>query len=164
MPFRRVVVGVDFTDTSLAAVRWASVRLAPDAEIVLAHVEPESESPRFLRGGLRPVVLVNERETALHGALCGLADVVGRSRSRVEMLSGRVADGLAAIAHRLGADAVCVGRSTARQEALFGESTASQLLTCTALPVIVAPATRPRVVAESPRPPRRPGPGGGDAA
>lgn len=141
MPFRRVVVGVDFTDTSLAAARWASVQLAPQAEIVLAHVAPEPTPPQFLRGYLPPVAeIVTERETALYHGLRGLADLVGRARASVEMLAGQPADGLAAIARRLGADAVCVGKSVKRRGgARFGATTASRLLMRTDLPVVVVP-------------------------
>jgi nucleotide-binding universal stress UspA family protein len=142
MPFRRVVVGVDFTDTSLAAARWASVELAPEAEIVLAHIAPEPAPPQFLRGHLPPVAeIVTEKETALYRGLCGLADLVGRERASVQMLSGQPADGLAAIARRLGADAVCVGKSVKRRGgARFGATTASRLLARTDLPVVVVPA------------------------
>lgn len=142
MPFRRVVVGVDFTDTSLAAARWASVQLAPEAEIVLAHIAPEPTPPQFLRGHLPLVAeIVTENETALHRGLSGLADLVGRARASVEMLSGQPADGLAAIARRVGADAICVGKSVKRRgSARFGATTASRLLMRTELPVVVVPA------------------------
>jgi nucleotide-binding universal stress UspA family protein len=141
MSFRRVVVGVDFTDTSLAAARWASVQLAPEAEIVLAHIAPEPAPPQFLRGHLPPVAeIVTEKETALYRGLCGLAELVGRTRASVEMLSGQPADGLAAIARRLGADAICVGKSVKRRgSARFGATTASRLLARTELPVVVVP-------------------------
>ena len=141
MPFRRVIVGVDFTDTSLAAARWASVQLAPEAEIVLAHIAPEPVPPQFLRGHLPPVAeIVTERETALYRGLCGLADLVGRPRASVQMLSGQPADGLAAIARRLGADGICIGKSAKRRgSARFGATTASRLLARTELPVIVVP-------------------------
>lgn len=141
MPFRRIVVGVDFTDTSLAAVRWASVQLAPEAEIVLAHIAPEPAPPAFLRGHLPPVTdIVTQRETALYSGLCALADLVGRARASVEMSSGQPADGLAAIARRLGADAICVGKSEKRRGgARFGATTASRLLARTDLPIAVVP-------------------------
>jgi hypothetical protein len=38
LELRKIVVGVDFTDASLAAARWAAAHFAPDAEIVLVHM------------------------------------------------------------------------------------------------------------------------------
>jgi nucleotide-binding universal stress UspA family protein len=142
MPFRRVVVGVDFTDTSLAAARWASVQLAPDAEIVLAHVTPTFVPPPFLRGYLPSVPEADaEQETALYRGLRGFADLVGRSRTRVEMLSGRPPEALAEIAQRVGADVICVGKSAKRRGAArFGATTATRLLARTGLPVVVVPS------------------------
>jgi nucleotide-binding universal stress UspA family protein len=141
MPFRRIVVGVDFTDASLAAARWASVQLAPEAEIVLAHIAPEADPPQFLRGHLPPVAeIVTEKETALYRGLCSLADLTGRGRASVEMLSGQPADGLAAIARRVGADAICLGKSVKRGgSARFGATTSTRLLARTELPVVVIP-------------------------
>jgi len=52
--FRRVVIGVDFSDASLAAARWAAMHLAPDAEVVLAHVLPEPVAPPYLQPHLPP--------------------------------------------------------------------------------------------------------------
>jgi nucleotide-binding universal stress UspA family protein len=153
MPFRRVVVGVDFTDTSLATVRWVSAHLAPEASLVLAHIVREPRTPPFLRAHLPPVSeIVTERETALYRGLCGLADLVGRDRTSVEMLSGAPADGLALIAHRLDADLVCVGKSVQRRgSARFGATTASRLLARSGVPLLVVPggarATPTRVLA-----------------
>jgi nucleotide-binding universal stress UspA family protein len=56
LQLRKIVVGVDFTDASLAAARWAATHFAPDAEIVLAHVVPSVRVPSFLRTHLPPPV------------------------------------------------------------------------------------------------------------
>jgi nucleotide-binding universal stress UspA family protein len=169
MPFRRVVVGVDFTDPSPVAVRWASVQFAPETEIVLAHVAAEPQLDR----------------------LCELAARMSRARTSVEVFSGPIADGLVAIARRIDADAICVDRNIGRIDSTrLDAAVESRLLALAEVPVIVVPArpsaaptpaapdadsrARPtpfivgrssrRQVLVLPRRPRRPGPGGGDAA
>ena len=169
MPFRRVVVGVDFTDPALLAVRWASVRFAPETEIVLAHLAPD---PRL-------------------DQLRDLVGSMGRARTSLEVLSGPPAEALVALARRLDADAICVDRNIGCADGDRVDCTvAARLLALAHVPVIVVPPrtsaaphaarrdaaaqTRPapfivgrsarRQVLILPRPPRRPGPGGGDAA
>lgn len=168
MPFRRVVVGVDFTDPSLAAVRWASVRFAPETEIVFVHASPEPALER----------------------LCELAAQAGHARTSVEELSGPPAEGLVAVARRIDADAICVGRSSdGGDSAGVDAATVSRLIALAEVPVIVIPhasaasmsaapaveslprstpfivgRTPRRAVLVLPRRQRRPGPGGDDAA
>lgn len=36
--FKKIVIGIDFTDASLAGARWVSTHLAPRAELLLVHV------------------------------------------------------------------------------------------------------------------------------
>lgn len=47
MKIRRIVVGVDFREPSVAAARWTARELAPDAEIVLLHVVDVPRPPAF---------------------------------------------------------------------------------------------------------------------
>src|SRR5690606_28649106 len=45
----KVVAGIDFSDASVAAVRWTSRWFAPDAELILVHVLDVPKPPAFLR-------------------------------------------------------------------------------------------------------------------
>lgn len=144
MRFRKVVVGVDFSATSLAAAQWAARQLAPDAEIVLVHVLREPDAPAVIRPELPPLLDVyDEVAPALQGGLRGLADLIGSSRVQVELRSGKLADELVAAARSVGADLICVGQTrTRRGSARFGATTAHRILARTATPVVVVPGVR----------------------
>jgi nucleotide-binding universal stress UspA family protein len=143
MQFRNVVVGVDFTEPSLAAVRWVARHLAPEARLVLVHVLPEPTVPPFLRPrGPSARDGVNAAAPALYGGLRGLANVIGSDRARVVTVRGTPADALALVADGVGADLVCVGRGRRRRgSARFGATTAHRLLARTRVPTVIAPAT-----------------------
>jgi nucleotide-binding universal stress UspA family protein len=144
MPFRRVVIGVDFTEASLAAARWVAMHLAPRAEIVLVHALPDPTAPPYLQRHL-PLcsVVAASLAPALHGALRGLASVIGAERTRVYMTTGWPADALAHVAREVEADLVCVGRGARRRgSARFGATTAQRLLARTRVPTIVVPVGR----------------------
>lgn len=138
---RRIVVGVDFSDASLAAARWAAWDFAPDAEIVLVHVAPVPCVPSFARTGLRPPTrIASVIGPTVHGALRGLAELVGPHRTRVELVAGNPAEALATVAHQRGADAICVGRGSRRRgSARFGATTPQRLLARTNLPALIVP-------------------------
>jgi nucleotide-binding universal stress UspA family protein len=144
MQFRRVVIGVDFTDASLAAVRWAALHFAPEAEVVLVHALPESEAPSYLRPFLpSPVELSASLAPVFHGALRGLAEIIGAERTRVYVTTGSPAVALATAADQLGADLLCVGRGTRRRGAArFGATTAVRLLSRTRVPALIVPVGR----------------------
>ena len=139
-----VVVGVDFSAASLAAAQWVGTHMAPDAEIVLVHVLPEPDAPPFVRVRLPSMLdVVADVVPALYGGLRGLADLIGPDRTRIEILNGPPADGLAAAAAEWRADLVCLGRTRSRRgSARFGATVAQRLLARTATPVLVVPSTR----------------------
>ena len=145
MTFERIVVGGDFSAASLAAARWVATQLAPRAEVVLVHVLPEPEAAPFVRPYLPPMVdVVSDVVPALYGGLRGVADLTGVERTRIDILAGAPADGLALAAAEYGADLVCVGRTRSRRGgARFGATVAQRLLARTRVPVLVVPATLP---------------------
>jgi nucleotide-binding universal stress UspA family protein len=145
MRFSRIVIGIDFTDASLAATGWVAHHLAPEAELVLVHVLPEPRVPSFLRLQLPPTEEIAEGVArTLHGGLRGLADLVAGDRARIDVLAGNPADALAVVAEELGADLVCVGRGRRRRgSARFGATTSARLISRTRVPTLVVPAARP---------------------
>lgn len=102
--FRRIVVGVDFSEPSLRAARWIASTFAPSAEIVLVHVGAPPTLSAFARpsaADTRPV----------YHALRGLAETLGRERTSTTIVLSTPARGLALVADDVGADAICLGRS-----------------------------------------------------
>jgi nucleotide-binding universal stress UspA family protein len=141
MRFNRIVVGIDFSQRSLAAAQWVAHHLSPDAQLVFVHVIPEPETPRFLRPHLTGALQdISSIAPALVAGLRGVADLVARGRHRVEIVEGIAADGLARIAADAGADLICLGRRRLRRGgARFGATTAHRLLARTRVPVLIVP-------------------------
>jgi nucleotide-binding universal stress UspA family protein len=146
-PIGRIVVGVDGSDGSAAALRWASdLALAEDAELVVVHVvEPASYDAGAL--GLSRAVL-NEadwRETIhdeLEGTWCAWLNEAGvRHRTRVE--AGRAGPALVAVAGVEHARLVVTGRRglTGLAE-LFQGSVSAFVTHHSPCPVAVVPAER----------------------
>jgi nucleotide-binding universal stress UspA family protein len=107
---RRVLVGVDFRQPSLAAARWAATHLG-GASLELAHVLRRPEMPPFLRGLADPVgdpAHLKEEHAAL--SLRGLAETLPGRRAGVSILEGPRHEALVEHAARIGADLVVVGR------------------------------------------------------
>ena len=76
-PYRRVVAGVDFSETSLAAVLCAT-ELAPKADFNLVHAfEPELESSMRL-GGATEDAIYEYRRQAREKAMAQMAAFTGR--------------------------------------------------------------------------------------
>jgi hypothetical protein len=70
--FRKIVVGIDFSDASLAGARWVSSCLAPRAELLLVHVVPVPRPPVYLHEHIGSTIdqrstLVPRLYTALRG-------------------------------------------------------------------------------------------------
>lgn len=135
---RRVVVGVDFDEPSLATARWVATQVAPAAELVLVHVLPVPRAPEFLRGSLLPPEpFVEQVAPAMRGGLQGFAGTLGPARVRVEVRVGEPAEQLAAVAAELGADLVCVGHPRARRGAArSGRNTVERLLRRLEVPLL----------------------------
>ena len=145
MLFQRIVIGVDFSTASLNAVRWVATRFAPRAEVFLAHVIPRPHTPTFLLTQLHATLREENEEPTLYPGLSGFADLAGASRAEVVVRHGQPATELAALAHEVGADLICVGRSSRRRgTARFGATTPQRLLERTKLPVLLVPSA-PRV-------------------
>jgi nucleotide-binding universal stress UspA family protein len=139
MRFERIVIGVDFSTASLNAVRWVAAHFAPRAKLVLAHVVPRPHTPAFLRD--RSPAAGDAVEPTLYPGLSGFADLAGARWTDVAVREGRPEHELAALAHDVGADLICVGRSQRRRGAgRFGATTPQRLLARTSAPVLVVPA------------------------
>lgn len=110
MVLQRIVVGVDFSAPSEAAVRWVAHNLAPAAEVVLVHAVDVPEPPSFLRGRFPSRDTL--ADTARAGADASLRELgarVGADRSRLELREGRADETITAVAGEVGADLVVLG-------------------------------------------------------
>jgi nucleotide-binding universal stress UspA family protein len=145
MRFNTIVVGIDFSERSLATARWVAHHLSPDATLIFVHVVPEPETPAFLRPHLQDALAeVSRIAPALIPGLRGVADLVARGRHRIEIVQGIAADGLAQVAADAGADLICLGRRRLRRGgARFGATTAHRLLARTRVPVLIVPGGNP---------------------
>jgi nucleotide-binding universal stress UspA family protein len=141
MQFRKVVVGIDFSATSLAAARWVAHYFAADAELVLTHVVAKSSLLSLSRRNA-PLTLDDLRvvRPQVQGGLRGLGDLLDADRTTTETLSGDPAEVLAFTAAHIGADLICVGSSPHRRgSARFGATTPHRLIARTDVPVLVTP-------------------------
>ena len=139
----RIVVGVDFTESSLAVAQWVGRHLAPAAELLLVHVTPMALMPNGARAGSNRLAIVDGRSSdrvrSLRGALRGLASLIVGTRTAVDVRVGDPATQLAAYANMVDADLVVVAGSTTYHVAPHDEAaTTHQLLRCVGRPVLVA--------------------------
>ena len=106
--YDRILIGIDFSDSSVETVRWTVSRF-PTAEIVLFHaIEPLSIPgylSRTLGGGLE---LMREKELDALTNLEHLVEGIG-IEARLEVRLGWAPEALAITAEELGAELVVVG-------------------------------------------------------
>jgi nucleotide-binding universal stress UspA family protein len=139
--FRKIVIGIDFSDASLAGARWVSTHLAPRAELLLVHVVPLPRPPLYLHQHIESTI--DQRSTLvprLYTALRGFADLLGSDHIRVGIRTGVPWSALARVAEEVKADLICVGRGSKRQgSSKFGATTPQRLLAISSVPVLVIP-------------------------
>lgn len=130
----RILTGVDFSDGSANAARWACRFLAPGGQATLCHVVP-SGLPDFLES---MADLLTAREgTAEDEARERLEDLAHALSCDVstQVLRGRPADRLARLAADVDADLLAIGPRGARASRLG--TTAEQLVRQADRPVLV---------------------------
>jgi nucleotide-binding universal stress UspA family protein len=134
----RIVVGIDFSPASTAALRWV-VRHLPDAELVLAHaIDPVPGSSRAGQG---------DAEQALRARLQAIADSLGsRKPVRIELREDRPPAALAYVAESSGADLIAVGPHGGEESTPGIGSTAERLIRMSPIPVLLVAHPRDRAV------------------
>jgi len=138
-----IVVGVDFSEVSLAAAQWVGRHLAGDAALTLVHVIEPPPLPNISRlgsGRIRDLESrLQVRIESLRGALHGLSRVVGSTGIGVEVRVGDPALQIAAYADTVDADLIVIGGNPVSRTALRLETaTTDRLLRRLARPGLVA--------------------------
>ena len=148
MRLERIVVGVDFREPSVAAIRWTARRFAPSAELVLSYAVDLPQSSPIGRGDHPagdPLV-----ENATRGAEDRLRELVTEIRAldrtgsaSYEVRVGAPAERLLRCARDHGADLVVVGPHVERggPRDWLG-STAEHVLRASEVPVLLVAGAR----------------------
>jgi len=118
----RIVVGVDFTSASLAAGRWATTALAPNAHAVLVHAASPSagdsskETDSSSRDDHAP-----RNAAALAGGLTGFAATLDVASASTVVRVGLPSRWLGAMAQEAGASLIVLGRRADSARRRVGE-------------------------------------------
>ena len=138
MTIRSLIACVDFSGSSLAAARWAALHLAPEAQVLLAHVAPVPDLPLYARPQLEAEVA---RSPRIRHGLRGLATSIGEERVQLRTLVGQPETVIPALAAEVGVDAIVVGRPSRRRGgARFGGTVAARILARARHPVLIVHA------------------------
>jgi nucleotide-binding universal stress UspA family protein len=106
--YQRILVGIDFSDASEEAVRWAVTRF-PEADIVLFHSVESFSLPGYLRRELgEELDVFLERDLDIRTNLEALADKVGVD-AQLEVRHGWTPETLAAAVQDLDIGLVVIG-------------------------------------------------------
>ena len=144
MRLQRIVIGIDFSEPSIAAAKWTIHRFAPRAEVILVHAIEIPEPPSFLRERLpgKDAIADAVREGA-EERLLAMAAALGSSRVSFRLGVGDAVDELTRAAHELDADLIAVGTHGERPTRWphLG-STAELLISASSIPVLLATGMR----------------------
>jgi universal stress protein E len=139
MEIKRVVIGTDFSDSSVAAARWTAAYFAKDAEVVLVHSIFVPTPPGFLRGRFpAPEALIATAREGAEKRLHTLAKSLAPAAVQKEVRAAK----------EFAADLVVVGKHGQRTGiwSRLG-TTAERLVANSPAPVLVVP----RVPAATPK-------------
>lgn len=146
-----VVIGMDFSDTSIEAARWITSYFAPSAEVVLVHaIEPTSRSRFGGRAVPSPEIVERAAEDFARYRLGELKrELPPGSNVCAKIRVGRAYEVILDLATETRADLVVIGPHGGRPHTMkFLGSTADRVVRLSPVPVLVA--THP-----PPHPPRR---------
>ena len=106
--YDRILIGIDFSDSSVETVRWAVSRF-PSAELILFHsIEPLSVPAYLSRELGGKLDLLREKELDAKTNLEHIASGLG-IEARIEVRLGWAPEALSATAEEVGAELVVVG-------------------------------------------------------
>ena len=148
----KTLIGVDFGESSLAAVRWVSRWFLPEAPLALAHGVWMPEGPNAGEGVAEEyeTFVARAKEEGM-SALAPLVQQYDPGRTEALVGTGTPAEALLALAEEWGAELIVVGpHGHSRLLTGFFGSTASRLLRASHVPVLVVrdadPGTPERIL------------------
>lgn len=109
--FSRLLLAIDFGSASLAAARWGTTHIAPEADAVLMHVIPFAD--RLPRGDATTTSddeSLRRMTPALVGGLGGFGATLSVASLRSVVRAGRPSECLASVAKDAGASMLVLGR------------------------------------------------------
>lgn len=150
MQIERIVIGTDFGAPSIAGARWATDVLAPDADVILAHMIALPAAPGAELGvEMDAAELERAARDAAGVRLAAVASLLPGERVRTALYVDRPHAALAELAEQTGADLVVIGPHGDRPRPWrrLG-TTADRLVRIARTPVLVS-------IGEPSLPPRR---------
>ena len=150
MQIERIIIGTDFGAPSIAGARWATDILAPDADVVLAHVVAlPPATPLSVDVAVDTAELEAAARHAAGARLAAVAALLPEARVRTALHVGKPHVILAELAEQTGADLVVIGPHGDRPRPWrrLG-TTADRLVRISRTPVLVS-------IGEPTLPPRR---------
>lgn len=142
----RILVAMDFSDTAIAAARWAAHVFAPHDEVVLLHVIEPPDRPRLARDPL-PDEATFEAVAREHATLrlAELTATLAPNSVRGEIRIGRPHEQVATLAAEVQADVVVIGPHGDRpRPSKFLGTTADRIARTCPVPILVVANPQPR--------------------
>jgi nucleotide-binding universal stress UspA family protein len=145
MKGERVVVGIDFSPSSVEAANWVSRYFAPGAELVLVHVISIPEPPPIVQSKYaRRDLLIDTLREGAEKRLRELSLSLSADRVWLELREGEPVECLTTVADDFSAELVAAGAHGERGGLLEGlGSTADHLVRASTRPVLLV--THPRL-------------------
>jgi nucleotide-binding universal stress UspA family protein len=110
MLLEKVLVALDFTESSLEAARWTAQHLAPKAELLLAHCVDAPALPGFLSSSVPHLdQLIETLRVGAEKRLEEFMGTLGSARIRSTVCTGRVHERICELAVDVDADLVVIG-------------------------------------------------------
>lgn len=138
MKLETVVIGVDFSEPSIAAAQWTARVLAPGAELVLVHAVDGPRLPSYMADSHTDEAAAKD-DAAAGQRLEAVAASMESSRVRTVVQHGRATTVLQSAVRETGADLLVVGEHNPRGRLVDAlGSTAEKLLHGCTAPVLLA--------------------------
>lgn len=139
MKLERVVIGIDFSPSSVDAASWVSRYFASGAELVLAHIISIPEAPPIVRSRFpRRDLLIDTVREGAEKRLREISLALGATRMWLEVREGEPVESLMALAEDFSADVVVAGAHGERADVREGlGSTADHLVRASTRPVLL---------------------------
>jgi nucleotide-binding universal stress UspA family protein len=135
----RIVIGVDFSDRSMAAAEWTVRHFAPAAQHILTHAIDLPPSKSLIGGFPRRVEIVRRASEGALNRLRNAREEWLAPGMRLDVREGTPAQAITTLASDTAADLIVVGEHThGRTGWLAPGSTADLVLETASVPVLVA--------------------------